>query len=89
MTGAITALYRFVTIAITALYRFVCHFIATIYSLAYNQKRNFYQDGALGGIRRGIQGSIRNGSIRVLFFNGELRMADHYLRPLAVSFINI
>ncbi len=38
---------------------------------------------------RGTHGSINYGPIRVLFFNWELRITDHYLRPLSESYINI
>ncbi len=34
-------------------------------------------------------GSIKYGLIRVLLFNRELRIADHYLRPLSEPYINI
>ncbi len=37
----------------------------------------------------GIYGSIKYGLILVLVFNGELQIADHYLRPLSESYINI
>ena len=37
----------------------------------------------------GTHGSIKYGQIRVLFFNRELRIADHYLRPLSELYINI
>ncbi len=40
-------------------------------------------------IRRGTHGSIKYGLIRVLFFKRELRIADHYLRPLSEFYINI
>ena len=39
--------------------------------------------------QRGIHGSIKYGVIQVLVFNRELRIADHYLRPLSEWYINI
>ncbi len=38
---------------------------------------------------RGTHGSIKYGPIRVLFFNRELQIAGHYLRPPSESYINI
>ena len=38
-------------------------------------------------IPRGIHGSIKYGPIRVLFFNRELQIVDHYLRPLSEAYI--
>ncbi len=40
-------------------------------------------------IRTGIHGSIKYGWIPGLFFKRELRIADHYLRPLSESYITI
>ncbi len=37
----------------------------------------------------GWHGSIKYGPIRVLFLNRELRIAEHYLRSLSESYINI
>ncbi len=37
----------------------------------------------------GIHGSIKYCPVRVLFFNRELRSADHYLRLLFELYINI
>ncbi len=37
----------------------------------------------------GIHGSIKYGPARVLLFNRELRIADHYLRTLSQSYVNI
>ena len=38
---------------------------------------------------RGTHGSIKFGPTRVLIVNRELRIADHYLRPLSEPYINI
>ncbi len=40
-------------------------------------------------IHRGTHGSIKYGPVQVLFFNRELRIADHYFRPSSESYINI
>ncbi len=36
-----------------------------------------------------IHGCTKYGPIQVIFFNIELRIADHYLRPLTEPYINI
>ncbi len=41
------------------------------------------------GIERGTHGSIKYGPIGVLFFNRELLIADHYLRPQYLNHISI
>ncbi len=46
-------------------------------------------EGPLVEVTRGTHGSIKYGPIRVLFFNIELRIADHYLNPLSEAYINI
>ncbi len=45
--------------------------------------------GLLDSILRGTHGSIKYSLIRVLSFNGQLRIGDHYLRSLSESYITI
>ncbi len=59
--------------------------MCTVYNDVVHSTERLYRQSST----RGTHGYIKYGPIRVLFFNRELRIADHYLSPISELYISI